>query len=270
MPVHYYTDTARPTTLAAAITDTQPSFDVTSFVGYPTQYPYTLRIEPGTSNEELVDMDGPPFGSGLTLAPLRGVNGTAGVAHPAGSVVALGWTARDATEASDHQYTQLLLNTGTGIHGLPTGQALLGYDASYTVARPDGQPLSTVSAAALTNLATVNGRSVAPTSTALTGVNGWTNVGSGYRAMRYQGPDPRGLVTVEGYLSGGTLTAGTVLVQGLPVVQQTIIFLATAWLSSTSMTPAYLTLGPAGKISTMLALATGSQVFIQLTYSTTA
>jgi hypothetical protein len=271
VPIHYYTDTAQPTTLSSAILATGTSIIVPSLVGYPAQYPFTLRLDPGTSSEELVDVTAAPTGSGpYTLTVTRGVNGTTALAHPGGTAVTLGWTGRDATEAATHQYTQPLLNTGAGVHGLPTGQAVLGYDSSYTVARPDGAALSTVATVALTNVNTINGYVVAPTSVPITASNGWVNVATGYRTLRYQGPDARGLVTVEGYLKSGTVAANTTIASGLPSPQATIMFLGVAWISTTSAAPAFLTLGPAGNISNTVAMAAGSQLFIELIYSVSA
>jgi hypothetical protein len=269
MPIHYYTDTLASPTLYVATTSSAATIQVLNFTGYPSSFPYTLRVQPDTATEELVDVTAASGVNPVTLTVVRGVNGTNGLSHPLGSPVAMAWTARDATEAATHQYTQTLLNTGAGIHGLPTSQAVLGYDASYTVARPDGVALGTVSTGALTNLNTINGSAVAPTTTAVTASNGWVNVATGYRTLRYQGPDSRGLVTVEGYLKSGTVAVNTVIASGFPSPLQTIMFLGVAWISSTSAAPAFLTLGPAGNISNTVAMAAGSQLFIQLIYSTT-
>jgi hypothetical protein len=206
----------------------------------------------------------------LTLTVTRGVNGTSPAPHAPGSTVMLGYTGRDATEAATHLYTQTLANTGAGIHGLPVGQGVLGYDATYTVARPDGVALSTVSTGALTNLNTINGIAVAPTSTAITAQNSWINVAGGYRTFRYSGPDARGLVILEGYLKGGTVAVNTVIASGLPAPSQTLLFMGISWVSATSASPAYLQLNNVGTLSNNVAMTASSQLAIQVVYSTIA
>ncbi len=83
--------------------------------GYPTNFPFTLRLEPGTSNEELVSVSS---GSGTSSTPwvvTRGYDGTTAKAHTAGTAIAHGSSAGDYSTAATH-YNQ---GNGSGVHGLP-------------------------------------------------------------------------------------------------------------------------------------------------------
>jgi hypothetical protein len=83
--------------------------------GYPTQFPWILRLEPGTSNEELVSVSS---GAGTVATPwvvVRAADGTTAKAHTAGTAIAHGMSAFDLTTAANHY----ALGSGSGVHGLP-------------------------------------------------------------------------------------------------------------------------------------------------------
>lgn len=98
------------------------SMTVDSASGFPTQYPYTLIIEPDTALEEVVDVTA-AVGNVLTIT--RGVDSTTASAHAAGSVVYHGISARDPREANAH------VNATTGIHG--TTGSLVDTDSAQTI-----------------------------------------------------------------------------------------------------------------------------------------
>jgi hypothetical protein len=85
-------------------------------VGYPTSFPWTLDLEPGGSNFELVSVTS---GAGTSASPwivTRGYDGTTARAHTAGVAIAHTWSANDLTQAADHY----AMGSGSGVHGLPS------------------------------------------------------------------------------------------------------------------------------------------------------
>jgi hypothetical protein len=96
--------------------------------GYPTSYPWILRLEPGTSNEELVLV---ASGAGTVASPWivsRAQDGTTAKTHAAGVYIAHGMSAFDLTTAATH-YQQ---GSGSGVHGLPATAWLAGSFATVS------------------------------------------------------------------------------------------------------------------------------------------
>lgn len=93
----YYTSNAVQTTLAASLTSSATSVELTSVTGWPTQFPCTLLLEWGTSNQEVVTLTQASTGSGpYTFANcVRGQDGTTGVSHASGAQANHGVSARD-------------------------------------------------------------------------------------------------------------------------------------------------------------------------------
>jgi hypothetical protein len=84
-------------------------------VGYPTSFPFTLCLEPGTSNFELVSVTA---GAGTAATPwtvTRAYDGTLAKSHVAGTPIAHTWSAGDLTTAALHY----AMGSGSGVHGLP-------------------------------------------------------------------------------------------------------------------------------------------------------
>jgi hypothetical protein len=104
--------------------------------GYPTQYPWILRLEPGTSNEELVLVSA---GTGTSASPWtvsRAQDGTTAKAHNAGVAIQHGLSAGDLSQAATH-YGQ---GSGSGVHGLPASAWLTGAFATiYETLTTGGQ-----------------------------------------------------------------------------------------------------------------------------------
>lgn len=83
--------------------------------GYPTSFPFTLCLEPASSNFELVSVTA---GAGTAATPwtvTRAYDGTLAKAHVAGTSIAHTWSANDLTQAALHY----ALGSGSGVHGLP-------------------------------------------------------------------------------------------------------------------------------------------------------
>lgn len=115
--MRYYSNVAVLTTLAnvGGISTGATEITPTSTTGFPSQYPYTLRLEPDTANEELVTVTGPKSGSPGTLVITRASDGTTAKSHAQGSPVSHGVSARDFQEPQNHIAT----TTVAGVHGLP-------------------------------------------------------------------------------------------------------------------------------------------------------
>ena len=95
MPRRYYSSTAARTTLSAAINSSVTTIGVVAVSGWPSSFPYTLILDQDTVNEEIVTVTAR---SGTTLTVTRGVDGTTGKAHDAGSAVNHGVSAQDFDE----------------------------------------------------------------------------------------------------------------------------------------------------------------------------
>lgn len=90
--------------------------------GYPVNTPWILRLEPGTSNEELVLVTA---GAGTAASPwtiTRAVDGTTAKTHNAGVPIQHGLSAGDLSQAAAH-YSQ---GSGSGVHGLPASAWQIG------------------------------------------------------------------------------------------------------------------------------------------------
>lgn len=84
--------------------------------GYPSQFPFTLWLEPGTTNQEAVSVTA---GAGTAATPWtiqRGFDNTVARAHSAGVTVAHELSAFDVATSRTHES---LDNTTTLPHGLP-------------------------------------------------------------------------------------------------------------------------------------------------------
>jgi hypothetical protein len=118
----YYSAIAQDTALTSAATSSTTSLVVGATTGFPTSYPFTLAVDYGTSNEELVSVTGV---AGLTLTVTRSFNGTTAVAHAVGAVVRHVLSAQDMTELQAH------IASTTGAHGV-TG-AVVGTTDTQTL-----------------------------------------------------------------------------------------------------------------------------------------
>ena len=104
MARRYYSSIAARTTLSSSITSTAVTMGVVAVSGWPSSFPYTLIIDSDLATEEVVTVTGR---SGLTVTIVRGVDGTTGQAHDAGSPVQHGVSARDFDEPNTHDNTEV-------------------------------------------------------------------------------------------------------------------------------------------------------------------
>jgi hypothetical protein len=114
--MRYYSNIAALSTISTTGGISSGAVEVafSTTTGFPSQYPYTLRLDPDTANEELITVTGPKPGSPGVFLITRAQDGTTAKSHSQGSPVVHGVSARDFQEAQDH-----IAATAVGTHGLP-------------------------------------------------------------------------------------------------------------------------------------------------------
>lgn len=142
-PNRYYSSAAQPGTLAASMTASQTTLQITASpasLGWPTSYPYTLLLDWGTSKNEVVTITQAATGTGpYTFANVtRGADGTTGVTHTAPQNVYHGTSAQDDAEPQIHMgATGPTTNPTTGgavpVHGIGSGSAVVGTTDTQTL-----------------------------------------------------------------------------------------------------------------------------------------
>lgn len=104
----YYSSTAAVTNLQATAGPGDATIQVASSAGFPNSFPYTLSLDYGSANEELVDVTG---GGPSVFNVTRAVDGTSATTHNAGAVVRHVSSARDFTDSRTHEAAT------SGVHG---------------------------------------------------------------------------------------------------------------------------------------------------------
>lgn len=122
MALRYYRNGPARALAVPLANATDTSITVDSASGFPTQFPYTLILDPDQSTEEVVDATA-AVGNVITI--VRGVDSTTAVAHGAGAVVYHGVSARDPREANEH------VNAVANVHG--TTGALVDTDSLQNI-----------------------------------------------------------------------------------------------------------------------------------------
>lgn len=114
----YYSNIATTTTLTSpgGINSGALQIQVGSTTGFPTQFPFILRIEPATTSEEVVLVTSGAGTSGSPYQVTRGYDGTAAIAHSQGVVVKHGFAQIDFQDPQIHLN---LTGSTSGAHGLP-------------------------------------------------------------------------------------------------------------------------------------------------------
>lgn len=99
-----YSNVAVVTTLenSGGVTPTTTQIILLSTSGYPTQFPFTLRLSPDTGNEEIVTVNSGGGSSASPYSVTRGADGTLAKSHPQFAVVTHGFSARDFKEPQTH------------------------------------------------------------------------------------------------------------------------------------------------------------------------
>ena len=123
-PARYYSSTAVTTTLSSTIGVSDAQINVASSSGFPSSYPYTLILEKGSANEEIVTVTG-QVGSAFSVT--RGVDGTSARTHSAGTSVEHGVIALDFTDFRSHQAA------GSDVHDIGASASVVGTDTTQTL-----------------------------------------------------------------------------------------------------------------------------------------
>lgn len=105
----FYSSTAAVTNLQATAGPADATVQVASSSGFPGSFPFTLSLDYGSANEELVDVTG---GGPSVFNVTRAVDGTSATTHNAGAVVRHVSSARDFTDSRTHEAST------SGVHGI--------------------------------------------------------------------------------------------------------------------------------------------------------
>lgn len=107
----FYSSIAAVTNLQVTAAPSDATIQVASSAGFPGSFPYTLSLDYGSANEELVDVTS---GGPTVFNVTRHVDGTSASTHNAGAIVRHVTSARDFTDSRTHE-------AATSAHGI-TGQ----------------------------------------------------------------------------------------------------------------------------------------------------
>jgi hypothetical protein len=120
----YYASTAKQASLAASVDSVVESITLDLVTGFPSNYPFTLVIDPDTNKEELVKVTNI---AGTIAAVQRGQDGTTNIAHSIGATVRHVVSGQDFNEFSAHAGSSGTPTTA-GVHGV-TGDVVGTSDA---------------------------------------------------------------------------------------------------------------------------------------------
>ncbi len=121
----FYSSTALQTNLTSSINASATTIQVASTTGFPASTPFTLALDYGAANEELVDVTAV---GGLSLTVTRAVDTTSASAHNAGAVVRHVTSARDFREMKEHELAE------TNVHGFtPADGEFVGTTATQSL-----------------------------------------------------------------------------------------------------------------------------------------
>jgi hypothetical protein len=116
--MRYYSNIAQAATLANAggVTSGTTTLVLSGTNGMPTQFPFSLRLDPDTANEELVSVTSGAGTVGTPYVITRGFDGTTAKSHTVGAPVVHSGSAIDFREPQEHMAKT---TPDTAVHGLP-------------------------------------------------------------------------------------------------------------------------------------------------------
>jgi hypothetical protein len=143
-----YSNTFAETTLSGSISNSATTITLGATSGLPASFPYTLAIDYGTANVEMVTVTA-LAGSNLTVT--RGQDGTSAQSHTAGARVVHPVSARDLSEPQVH------MDASADVHGLASGAVVVGTTSTQTLTNKTisgaANTLSNIADASITGLA---------------------------------------------------------------------------------------------------------------------
>lgn len=123
MVARYYSNTSVATTLTSLVSDSTTTIPVDSVSGFPST-PFTGILDPGTADEELVEVTA-VAGNNLTVT--RGIDGTPATPHAISAGFVHGVSARDWREPMEH------IDDTTSVHGIANTAALVLLTGAQTL-----------------------------------------------------------------------------------------------------------------------------------------
>lgn len=194
----FYSSTAAVTSLQVTANPGDASIQVASSSGWPSSFPFTVSLDYGSANEELVDVTG---GGPSVFTVTRAVDGTSASTHNAGAVARHVSSARDFTDSRTHEASS------TSVHGI-------------TGAFVDTASVQTLSNKTL-NAPTLNNPTIVGTATA----TGATITGGTYTSSTMTSPTLNTPTVNSPAISGGSVTGtvtGSPTLSGNPTFSGTV------------------------------------------------
>jgi len=185
----FYSSTAAVTALQVTANPSDVSIQVASSSGFPGAFPFTLCLDYGSANEELVDVTA---GGPSVFTITRGRDGTSASTHNAGAVVRHVSSARDFTDSRTHE------SSTTGVHGI-------------SGAFVDTTSVQTITNKTFTN-PTINSTTITGTAT----LTGATITGGTYTSSTLTNPTVNG-AALSGTFTGSPTLSGAPTFSGVPV-----------------------------------------------------
>lgn len=176
----FYSSIAAATALQVTVAPSDTSIQVASSVGWPGSFPFTLSLDYGSANEELVDV---VSGGPSVFTVTRAVDGTSASTHNAGAVVRHVSSARDFTDFRTHEAAS------SGVHGI------------------SGSFVDTVSVQTLTNKTLTAPSITNPTITGTATMTGATVANGTYTGSTMTTPTING-ATITGTVAGTPTHSG--------------------------------------------------------------
>ena len=124
-PSRFYSSIAQQTTLTGSITGSSTTITVAATAGFPGSTPFTIALDYGQSNEELVDVTSV---AGFSFTVTRAVDGTSATSHNAGAFVRHVSSGRDFSDSRSHEAATAAVHGVTGV-----GNDLVGTLSTQTL-----------------------------------------------------------------------------------------------------------------------------------------